>query len=209
LPSSTPLVPPNPAPATPPQRSASGRLAPILVGVVAVLLVGGGIAAWMVMGRTPSQDTTTPTSANTSQTTTVAATAPPPDTGTAVPAPPPTDTAPTAPATVDAKITCSPACGEILVDDQKVEDMTKPIALTPGSHKVSVSKSGYVAQSESITVEAGKPFSKEFKLVAEKQDKPPVASTTPTKPPTGGGTPTGGGGTPVRKCGKLIKTNCK
>lgn len=204
MPSSTAMVQPNPVPAMPPQRSASGKLAPVMVGVVAVLLVGGGVAAWLAMGSGSATPDAGPIAVNTPQSAAAAATNAP----TAAPAPPPepTATAEAAPAQVETKIKCSPACEAIVIDDQKVEDMTKPIMLAPGSHKVEVSKSGYVTQSESITIEAGKPFSKEFKLAA---DKPAVAaSPPPTRPPSGGGS-SGGSSTPLRKCGKLIKTNCK
>jgi hypothetical protein len=208
MPSSTEMVPPNPMPASPPQRSASGRLAPIMVGVVAVLLIGGGVAAWLAMGSgTPAPDTG-PIAVNTPQSAAPATTGAPTAAPTPAPPPEPTPTAEAAPAQVEAKIKCSPACGEIVIDDQKVEDMTKPIMLAPGSHKVEVSKSGYVTQTDTITVEAGKPFSKEFKLVSE---KPAVAAAPPPTrpPPTGGGSSGGGTSTPLRKCGKLIKTNCK
>jgi hypothetical protein len=185
------------------------------VGAVAVLLIGGGVAAWLAMGSGTTPQDTGPIAVNATPTGTPATTGAP--TAAPTPAPPPeaaptgAPTAEAAPAQVEAKIKCSPACGEILIDDQKVEDMTKPIMLAPGSHKVEVSKSGYVSQSESITIEAGKPFSKEFKLVA---DKPAVAvaptpPTTTRPPPTGGGSSGGGTSTPLRKCGKLIKTNCK
>jgi hypothetical protein len=208
MPSSTAMVQPNSMPASPPQRSASGRLAPIMVGVVAVLLIGGGVAAWMAMGSGPPQDG--PIAVNTQQSAAPATTGAPTATPTAAPPPEPTP-APTAeaPAQVEAKIKCTPACDEIMIDDQKVEDMTKPIMLAPGSHKVAVSKSGYVAQTDTITVEAGKPFSKDFKLVSE---KPAVAAAPPPttpRPPTGGGSSGGGTAPPLRKCGKLIKTNCK
>jgi hypothetical protein len=191
----------------PPQRSASGRLAPILVGVVAVLLVGGGVAAWLAMGSGGSTPEAGPIAVNaTSDTpaTTGAPTAAP----TPAPTPEPAPTAEAAPPPVEAKIKCSPACGEIAIDGQKIEDLTKPIMLAPGSYKVEVSKNGYVAQSDSITIEPGKPFSKEFKLVSEK----PAVAVAP-QPPTTPRPPTGGGGgttaPPLRKCGKLIKTNCK
>jgi hypothetical protein len=201
MPSSTAMVAPNPAPAAPAQRSASGRLAPVMVGAVAVLLVGGAVAAWLVMGRTPP-----PVAVNTPQSASAAPMTAPTTTTTAAQAPQPTETAaPQAPANVDAKITCSPACEEIRVDDQKIEDATKPISLTPGSHQVTVSKTGYAPQSESITIEPGKPFTKEFKLIA---NKPTTTAGTPPKNPTGGGSGTPGP-TPIRKCGKLIKTNCK
>ncbi|HZF52913.1 MAG TPA: hypothetical protein VE093_29855 [Polyangiaceae bacterium] len=206
MPSSTPAVQPSPATGMPPQRSASGRLAPILVGVVAVLLVGGGVAAWLAMGSGGSTPEAGPIAVNaTSDTpaTTGAPTAAP----TPAPTPEPAPTAEAAPPPVEAKIKCSPACGEIAIDGQKIEDLTKPIMLAPGSYKVEVSKNGYVAQSDSITIEPGKPFSKEFKLVSEKPAVAVAPPPTTPRPPTGGG-----GGTtapPLRKCGKLIKTNCK
>lgn len=210
LPSSTAAVPPNPMPAAPPQRSASGRLAPILVGVVAVLLIGGGVAAWLAMGSGPPPDNT-PIAVNTPQSAAAAATGAPTMAPTAAPTPEPTQTAaPEAPpAQVEAKFKCSPACEEITIDDQKVEDLTKPIMLAPGEHKVSVSKSGYVTQTETITIEAGKAFSKDFKLVSEKPAVAAAPPPTPTKPPPTGGGSSGGSSAPLRKCGKLIKTNCK
>jgi hypothetical protein len=180
-----------------------------MVGVVAVLLVGGGVAAWLAMGSGTPTPEAGPIAVNTPQSAAPGTTGAP--TAAPTPAPPPEPTAPpeAAPAQVEAKIKCSPACGEIVIDDQKVEDLTKPIMLAPGSHTVAVSKAGYVTQTETVTIEAGKPFSKEFKLVSE---KPAVAAAPPptrTPTPTGGGSSGGGTSTPLRKCGKLIKTNCK
>lgn len=210
IPSATLAVPPSPGPQPLPQRSATGKLAPLIVGAVAVLLVGGAIGAWVIMGRTPPTETT-PIAVGpqgTSASTAVAAPA------TAAPTAEPVQTAaptaePTAPAGVEAKVTCSPACEEISVDGQKVDDMTKPLTLTPGEHKIALSKGGYKTLEETITIAEGKPFSKEFKLTAEPKavaanPNPPPASTPKTTPPK----PTGGTTTPLRKCGKLIKTNC-
>lgn len=180
-----------------PQRPSSGKLAPILVGVVALLLVGGGIAAWLFLGGTPPSDTPTassasatpPTSAVAAGTTSAAPTAPPPE--------PSTSAAPPKAAEVEVKVKCLPGCDEIRVDDQKVEDPTKPLMLAPGTYKVTAIKAGYKELTETITVEEGKALSKDLKLVSSA----PVAVSNP-KPPT---TTT----QPVKKCTKLIKTNCK
>jgi hypothetical protein len=212
IPSSTHAIPPNPGPQPLPQRSASGKLAPIMVGAVAVLLVGGAIGAWVIMGRTPPPETgpiaVTPQGTGAS----TAMVAPGTAAQTAEPAPTAAQTAePAAPAGVEAKITCSPACEEISVDGQKVEDMSKPLMLTPGEHKIALTKSGYKTQEETISIAEGKPFSKEFKLTAE--PKAVAANPNPTPAPTPKTTtttpkPTGGTTAPTRKCGKLIKTNC-
>lgn len=202
IPSSTMAVAPNQAPQPLPQRSASGKLAPILVGVVALLLVGGGAFAWVMLGRTPPPEPgpiaiATPQSSVSPSGVAAAPSAAPTPEPAASAAP---SAAPAAPPEMEAKITCSPACEEITIDDKKVEDLSKPIMLTAGQHKISLSKSGYKPVNDTITIVDGKPFTKDYKLASS---APAVAVAAP--PPT---KPAGGGGTPTRKCGKLIKTNC-
>jgi eukaryotic-like serine/threonine-protein kinase len=166
-----------------PARPTSTRVAPIVVGVVAVLLVGGAVAAFVVMGKKSKRDDTGPiavptatsapapatsATAETTAAATAAGTAPsaePAASGSASAAPAEADAGP---AEVEVAITCEPACDEIRVDDKLVEDKTKPLMLTPGKHKVSVAKTGYVTQTEFITVKPGEKFEKQFALVQYK-----------------------------------------
>jgi hypothetical protein len=182
---------------------------PILIGVGAVLLIGGAIGAWIVLGKKkPAEDPNAPI-AITPQSASAGSSAAPPPTSEATPPPTSEPTSQPAAAEGDVVITCVPAsCDEVKIDDKKVEI---PAKVAPGMHKVVVSKDGYVAQNADITVEAGKKLEKEFKLVEEKK-----ADATP--PPTtnksgGGGTVKAGGGgstTKTPKCtGSGFLKKCK
>ncbi|MCC6559549.1 MAG: serine/threonine protein kinase [Polyangiaceae bacterium] len=175
-------------------RTPSGKAAPVVVGVVAVLLLGGAAAAWFLLGKSSSPEAPGPiASASTSAAPPASESAPPPT-------PPPPDSAVAAGDTPDAgpaeaadaapedapvKITCSPeACDSILIDDKAVAN-PDDIRLKPGKHKVSVRRTGFLPQTDMITVEAGKPFEKDYALQK-------VAASSPGPRPT-----------PKRDCSKL------
>jgi len=187
-------------------RSPSGRLMPIVVGAVAVLLAGSAAMAFYLIGKsdetagpvaatsasadqpaTPSSSAATPTPTETAAPADSAA--PTPDSPAA--AGPDAGTADAGPGLVAVKITCTPeACEEITVDQKPVTG--GDLQLAPGTYRIAVKRAGFFPRFEAIRVEAGKPLEKEFAL-----------SAIPKGPlPTGGGTPT------KKDCGKFIK-KCK
>jgi len=191
------------------RRASPNRLAPILVALVALVLLGGAAAAWVVMGkRSHPDDALASASASASASaapvaaTSVAApadtgSAAPADTGSAATAPAaPADTAPAAdadagPAQVHSTLACDPECDEIRLDDRPIE-LGQPVDLTPGKHTVVASKSGFVTFKETFKVGPGDKVEKTYKLVAR-----PTAPAGPTGPAA-----------PPKPCGKFLK-RCK
>jgi hypothetical protein len=195
------------------RRGSPNRLAPILVGLVALVLLGGAAAAWVVMGKRQGG----PTPANSGPIAVPppadsgSAAAPPADSGSAAAPPadsgsaaaPPADTAaPAASGEADAgaaplesTLACDPECDEIKVDDKAIE-LGKPVTLAPGKHTLVASKSGFVTQKETITVKAGEKVEKTFKLVA-KPTAPAGPAPAPAPAPAG-----------KQPCGKFLK-KCK
>ncbi len=193
-----PGYPPPPQAITP---KSSSKVLPIVIGFLAVALLG--VVATLVVLKLRGEQT-----ADDSPVTVPSATAAPTETATAAPAPSPTTppepsstgSAATPPQEVDVKLVCKPACDEIKVDG-KVIDPKKPLKLTVGAHEIEVSKAGYVGQTEKLDVKAGStPQSKTFTLVQEKSAAPPPTNTV--KPPTTGPVNTG---KPPCKKGGLIK----
>jgi hypothetical protein len=193
----------------PQRRAPASRLAPVLVGVVALLLLGGAAVAFVVLGKKPHTDPTTAGSAVPS--------ALPVDTGAPVPsgppsaappasgAPAPSDSASAPPATsgtpapvdsgdpdakpppVESTLACEPECDEIKLDDKPIE-LGKPVVLTAGKHVVVASKAGFSTVKETLTVKPDEKVEKTFKL---KEKGPMVPVPTTNKP-----------------CGKFLK-RCK
>jgi hypothetical protein len=176
-------------------RSPSGKAAPIVVGVAAVLLIGGGVAAWTMLGTTDGQPPGPATSSSTATSAAPIASGvdTPPTGDTAVPQPGSSAAAedagaPAAAEDVLVKITCKPeACGVIKIDDKAIADLDAELRLKPGKHKVRVERIGYVPKSEDVVLEAGNPFEKEYTLDAIR--------TGPVN--------TGGGTKKPRDCSKL------
>jgi hypothetical protein len=187
---------------------------PILVGVVALLLLGGGAAAFVLLGRKPADVPAASTSATATAAATASAapadsaSAAPADTGSAAPADSasaaPADTAaPAASGEADAgaagpesTLACDPECDEIKLDDKPIE-LGKPLVIPAGKHQVVASKSGYTTVKETIVVKAGDKVEKTFKLKEK-----PAAPTGPAGPATGQAN------TPPKPCGKFLK-RCK
>nr|WP_275939227.1 PEGA domain-containing protein [Polyangium spumosum] len=148
---------------------------PIIIGVAAVLLVGGAVGAFIVLGgkdKGTAEDPNapiaiTPTGAPTGS----GESAAPAGSGEA-PAPPPA-----APTEVEVAIKCTPGCDTIKVDDKEITDPAT-LKLAPGEHMVELSKAGYQTQTENITVEADKKFEKEFKLAEAPKETATTANTT-------------------------------
>lgn len=91
-----------------------------------------------------------------------------------------------APSEVKVTITCEPACDSVSVDSKAVKDPSEPLSLLPGKYKITASKAGYLARTETITVEDDKPIEKTFTLT-----KPVVRTTAPTPK--------------AKPCGKFLK----
>lgn len=171
-----------PAAAYPPEQRSSSKLVPILIGVAALLLVVGSVAAWFLLSGKETTETgpiaVTPV-----------VTAPP-----ETPEPAAEEDAGPPPVTdADVTLSCKPACDGITVDGQA---FSSPGKLTAGTHQVVATKAGYDASNDTLEVVAGTPVTKEYALV-----KTPVAPAGNPKP---AGTPT----IPKEKCGKFLK-RCK
>lgn len=167
------------------RRPASSKLAPVLVGLVALVLVIGGVGAWIVLGRkTGPESIIIPVS---SASVAVADSAAPTTSAAEAPSAVPT-TEPAAPAGEEVTLTCDPACDDIKVDDAAIE-LDKPLRLAAGKHTVVATKADFKPVTETITVVAGEKLEKQWKLVAR------VSGPAPTvvKP----------------KCSRFIKINCQ
>lgn len=188
--------------AMPVTPAAPSKVVPIAIAVVAVLLLAAGATAFVLL-RKPKAPDAGPIAISAQS---GAVTVPAADSASAPPSasaaePPPTASAePSAtpdagPAEVDVTVTCDPACEEISADGKRATDPTAALKLAPGAHKITVGKPGYVPQTATITVEAGKPTEKTFALVAIAGPGPkpagPSTGTAQTKP-----------------CGKFLK-RCK
>ena len=164
-----PMAPTTAAPRLPMDGGGNSKKLPIIIGVAVVLLVGV-VGAFIVVGgkdKDPAEDPNAPIAMPTTSTT--GETPTPPSTGEA-PTPPP------AAEEVEVAIKCSPGCDSIKVDDKAIEDPSK-LKLAPGAHKVEVAKSGFVTQTDDITVEAGKKFEKEYKLAEAPKETAQAGST--------------------------------
>ena len=192
-----PGYPPPPVVGTPSAPQVGGirppvksKVVPIVIGLTAVTLLAGVAAVVIVRYRnTPATADTGPVTSTASATPKKDPEPPPKDTATAAttqsasPSASPTPSASAAPVDqdVDVKITCSPACGGIVVDG-KVVSPTDPLKLKPGSHSVQVSKPGYTSQQATMDVKAGDPNEKTFTLVeAPQQQVVPVLPHPPCK----------------------------
>lgn len=189
---------PQPAP-----RSASSKVAPIVVGLVALVLVGGGATALVLMGKKKTDDgpiavaTDSAAPAGASAAPSGSASAEPaasaaPATASAEPAPSaeasaaPSASADAAAGEAELTVTCDPACNEVVVDDKAMDDKDKPISLPPGKHKVTARKQGYYSLTESVYAAPGKKVEKAFHLT-------PNAKTA------------AGTATAAKPCGKFLK----
>ena len=175
------------------RRPASSKLAPVLVGLVALVLVVGGVAAWVVMGHKTTPETVIVPLASASVA--VAGSAAPPASAVEAPSVPSAEpVAPPPPAGEAVTLSCDPACDEIKVDDKAIE-LDKPLALPEGKHTVVASKADFKTVTETITVVAGQKLEKQWKLVSS------------AKPASGGTAPTQTVNKP--KCSRFIKVNCQ
>jgi hypothetical protein len=167
------------------RRPASSKLAPVLVGLVALVLVIGGVGAWIVLGKkTGPESIIIPVSSASVAAVTSAA---PPASAAETPSAAPT-TEPAAPVGEEVALGCDPGCDEIKIDDAAI-DLDKPLRLAAGKHTVVVTKADFKTINDTITVAAGQKFEKTYKLAA----KPTGPAPTVVKP----------------KCSRFIKVNCQ
>lgn len=175
------------------RRPTSSKLAPILVGLVALVLVVGGVAAWVVMGHKTAPETVIVPIASASVA--AADSAAPAASAVEAPTPPSAEpVAPPPPAGEEVTLSCDPACDEIKVDDKPIE-LDKPLTLPEGKHTVVASKAEFKTVTETITVVAGQKLEKQWKLASA------------AKAVTGGSVPTQTVNKP--KCSRFIKVNCQ
>ncbi|HVK64821.1 MAG TPA: protein kinase [Polyangium sp.] len=181
-----PMAPTMAAPRLQMDGGGGSKKLPIIIGVAAVLLIGGAVGAFIVMGgkdKPEGDDPNAPIAITpTGAPTTSSESGAPTGTGEA---PPPTP--PPAAEEVEVAIKCSPGCDTIKVDDKAIEDPSK-LKLAPGAHKIELSKAGYVTQNEDITIEAGKKFEKEFKLAESPKETAQAANTAKSSGSGGGST---------------------
>lgn len=167
---------------------ASSKVVPIALIIAAVVIVSSLVAGFLIWKAEPATAPTGPIaigadSANaagsgsptaggiavpTSTTTAAQADAAPPTSASAEPADagPDPDADTPLPTDVEVKLTCVPACEELKVDGKAVTDLNAPLLLPPGKHQIAVGKPGFLTQSDTITLEAGKLFEKEYVLKA-------------------------------------------
>jgi hypothetical protein len=182
------------APAGVPQQR---KVLPIILAA-GILVLLGGVAVFLLVGRRARHDDgPIAVAAPSARVDAPPASAEPPAPASAEPAataPSADSAAPVASAapSTDAEValSCSPDCDEISIDGKKLDDPSKPVTLSAGSHKVSVAKAGFASQTDTIKVEAGKRFEKQYKLAA-KATAPagPVKVTGPA----------------AKNCGKFLK----
>lgn len=187
-------------PAVHQRRQSSSKLVPILVALTAVLLLAGGVVAFIVIGKKPPADPRLAGSASALPSASAPPSAEPSPVPSAVPSAEPSavpsaepSAAPSAEPAPGAEVTlaCDPECDEIKVDDKPIE-LGKSLPLSPGKHTVTGKKDGFQNLKETITVKDGSPLEKTFKLKEKVTPGPVVA------PPPGTSKP----------CGKFLK-RCK
>lgn len=167
-----------------------GKALPVVLAAGIVLLLGG-VAAFLIAGRRARPVDAGPivVAAASGEAAAASAGAQPAVSAVPTPSAEPAASASAAPsADVEVALSCKPACDEISIDGEKLGDPSKPVTLPPGAHKVSVAKAGFASQADTITLEAGKRFDKQYKLVVK-----PSTPTVPVKVP------------PRKNCGKFLK----
>lgn len=137
-----------------PRAARASKAVPIFLGLMAAVLVGGAVAAFVFLGKKDPTSgaagsgtavvvplpTTTATATETPSATTPVPTAT-------------TTTAEAAPPEVQVKIACVPGCDSIQVDGKAVDEITKPAKITAGKHTLSAAKEGYAPFEETVEVE--------------------------------------------------------
>jgi serine/threonine protein kinase len=178
-----PGLPPFPQPV---RRKEASSIMPIVIGVVAAVLIGGGGVAFLFMRDAPDPAAAIASSASASAASTPGEQKGPEPSETAPAAEPPPSPVPPAPtpsasesatpseALVAVTIRCVPQCERIEIDGKALEKVGDKIELPPGKHKIRLIATGHLIHSEEIDVVAGKPVDKEIKLVKIARPQPPT-----------------------------------
>ena len=137
-------------------RARASKAVPIFLGITALVLVGGAVAAFAFLGGDEGSGSTAagsgtavtvpvPTAPTATETPSASASAPPTATATA--------TTEAAPAEVQITVACKPGCDSVQIDGKAVEEITKPAKVTAGKHTLTASKEGYTSFEENVEVE--------------------------------------------------------
>ncbi|MBI4703310.1 MAG: hypothetical protein HY744_19510 [Deltaproteobacteria bacterium] len=213
-------LPPFPQPAA--RRPASNKLLPVILGVACALLVGGAAVAFLFMRspdvKAPRASATAASAASAAANGTAQATASAVATasssaertagaeGTGGGAAKPGEDEPR---DVDVEIRCDPPCARLAIDGKEIKDVDAPLKLPPGKHEVEVGRPGHVPQKETIVIEAGKPFEKEYKLApVAAAGPPPKPPTPPPSPPSKPSSPPSKPAKPSKPCDQFFNP-CK
>jgi len=156
-------------------RARASKAVPIFLGLMAAVLVGGAVAAFVFLGKKD------PTSGAAGSGTAVSVPLPT-TTATATETPSATTPVPTATATtpeapppeVQVKVACVPGCDSLQIDGKAVDEITKPAKVTAGKHTLSASKEGYAPFEETVEVEI---TGTEAKVTFTKDGSPAQTST--------------------------------
>jgi hypothetical protein len=155
-----------PSQSSPERSSSRGKAATIAVIVAGVFLLGGAIAVIaIVRGKSNDSGQTTASASASAPTPPPAASEQPPPVASTEPTAAPSADVDAGPPGVEVTITCVPGCDELKVDGKPIDDPTKPLSLQPGQHRLVASKEGFFPRTELVSVAAGKPVSREIKLV--------------------------------------------
>ncbi len=168
----SPGLPPFPAPVA---RKASSAVLPIVIGVAAAVIIGGGGVAFLFMrtGNGDSRGTaeSSPVSAPSER---AAASTPPaaPPSPAPVAAPEPTPASPSASPSAEPSaelvavtIRCEPKCDRIELDGKALDKVDDKLELKPGKYKLRLVKTGHLIREDVLEVAAGKPIEKEYRLI--------------------------------------------
>ncbi len=138
-------------------RARASKAVPIFLGITALVLVGGAVAAFAFLGGDDPASGATAAGSGTAVTVPVptapAATDTPSSTGSAPATTSATATAEAAPAEVQITIACKPGCDSVQIDGKAVEEITKPAKVTAGKHTLTAAKEGYTSFEETVEVE--------------------------------------------------------
>lgn len=165
-----PGLPPFPQPV---RRKSSSAMLPIIIGVIAAVLIGGGGVAFLFMRKPGGETSVAAMGSGSAESSAAGADTPPPaptapkDPKPSEPVPAPNTSASAAPAddVVSALFRCEPKCERIEIDGKALEKPEEKVDLKPGKYKVRLVRVGYLIQEDTIVVEAGKPFDKVYRLI--------------------------------------------
>ncbi len=132
-------------------RARASKAVPIFLGITALVLVGGAVAAFAFLGKDDGSGVAGSTTAVTVPTGS-APTTEAPTAATTTAAPVTSSAAVEAPPEVQIKVACVPGCDSVQIDGKPIEEVTKPAKVGAGKHTLTASKEGYTAFEESVEV---------------------------------------------------------